>query len=259
MKEKIDLFDGNAEFSHELLGWKAVKGKFVPNNADSDNQPSIAIATEMLLQMGATEPSKHIAPNAASGRLLELAVAKSLEIDLPKLDNFRNWSVNSDSSKIWEFVQYEHLKAIDQIVLNNANLKVTLGMDYQIIPDVTVALPPRNEGESEFLHGAVSCKWTIRSDRVQNIRHENLQMIRHRRERLPHLVTVTAEPLPTRLASIARGTGEVDAVYHIAFDVLDAAMRNVDVSRTQKDAWLEVTEQGRVRPYSDLSKTLALW
>jgi hypothetical protein len=38
------------------------------------------------------------------------------------------------------------------------------------------------------------------------------------------LVTVTAEPLPTRLGSIARGTGEVDAVYHIAFDALAASV-----------------------------------
>ena len=70
----------------------------------------------------------------------------------------------------------------------------------------------------------MSCKWTIRSDRVQNIRHECLQMIRHRRGRQPHLVTVTAEPLPTRLASIARGTGEVDAVYHIAYDAMAASV-----------------------------------
>jgi hypothetical protein len=49
-------------------------------------------------------------------------------------------------------------------------------------------------------------------------------MIRHRRGRQPHLVTVTAEPLPSRLASIARGTGEVDAVYHIAYDAMAASV-----------------------------------
>jgi hypothetical protein len=27
------------------------------------------------------------------------------------------------------------------------------------------------------LHAAISCKWTIRSDRVQNIRHECLQSV----------------------------------------------------------------------------------
>jgi len=43
---------------------------------------------------------------------------------------------------------------------------------------------------------------------------------RHRRGRQPHIVTVTAEPLPSRLAAITRGTGEVDTVYHVAFEEL---------------------------------------
>jgi septation ring formation regulator EzrA len=100
-------------------------------------------------------------------------------------------------------------------------------------------------------------------DRVQNIRHENNQLIRHRRERLPHLVTVTAEPLPSRLISIARGTGEVDAVYHIAYGALDTALRNLVaqqmIQTAQLDAWEECIGLGRVRPYSDLAPTLARW
>ena len=125
-----------------------------------------------------------------------------------------------------------------------------------------VALPPRCTGEAPFIYAVIPCEWTIRSDQVQNIRHENHQM-RRRRERLPHLMTVTAEPLPTRLAAIARGTGEVDAVYHIAFHSLDTAVRLLAtggrLSSDQVDAWNEVTGQGRVRPYSDLAETLALW
>ena len=110
----------------------------------------------------------------------------------------------------------------------------------------------------DALHAAISCKWTIRSDRVQNIRHECLQMIRHRRGRVPHLVTVTAEPLPTRLASIARGTGEVDAVYHIAYDALDASVaRNANAD--QQDAWREVVGQRRLLSYELLADTLASW
>ena len=104
----------------------------------------------------------------------------------------------------------------------------------------------------------MSCKWTIRSDRVQNIRHECLQMIRHRRGRQPHLVTVTAEPLPTRLASIARGTGEVDAVYHIAYDAMAASVAR-NANPEQADAWHEVTGQRRVLSYELLADTLASW
>ncbi|GHF03258.1 hypothetical protein GCM10014715_69430 [Streptomyces spiralis] len=83
-------------------------------------------------------------------------------------------------------------------------------------------------------------------------------MIRHRRGRLPHLVVVTAEPMPSRIASIARGTGEADAIYHIAFDALKAAVAAVG-SRQQQDALNEIIEQGRLLPYGTLPPTLSDW
>ena len=51
---------------------------------------------------------------------------------------------------------------------------------------------------------------------------------RHRNERLPHIVVVTAEPLPSRLAFLCRGTGDIDAVYHVALDELLTAVNDVD-------------------------------
>jgi hypothetical protein len=87
---------------------------------------------------------------------------------------------------------------------------------------VVVSIPLPEGGP--FLHAAVSCKWTIRSDRVQNIRHEANLLLRHRRGRAPHIVAVTAEPLPSRLASIAMGTGELDCVYHLVLDELREAV-----------------------------------
>jgi hypothetical protein len=70
------------------------------------------------------------------------------------------------------------------------------------------------------------------------------------------LVTVTTEPLPTRLGSIARGTGEVDAVYHIAFDALAASVA-ARANPEQAEAWREVTGQRRVLSYEMLIGTLA--
>lgn len=254
-----DGTDGNAPFASALIGWKTLRGgKRVVNIADSDNAPSCQLSELVIDNLIASANGAVV--SLGTGRPLEKAVAASLEYDLPKLDPSRTWMFGTGSEKISDFLQYKHLEKVDQLVTQYAELRTTLGTDYLIKPDVTVSLPARHEWEPRFLHAAVSCKWTIRSDRVQNIRHENNQMIRHRRERLPHLVTVTAEPLPTRLAAIARGTGEVDAVYHVAYDALDRAIAEAGfLTRDQKDAWEEVTEQGRVRPYSDLAKTLAFW
>jgi len=197
------------------------------------------------------------------GAALEAMCRDDLLASLIRADSRRHWDVRC-GALISEFAQYRHLNALDRLVRAQPELRVTIGMDYLIRPDVTVGISPDaefeliDEGWVPFLHGVVSCKWTIRSDRVQNIRHEFGQMIRHRRGRQPHLVTLTAEPLPTRLASIARGTGEVDTTYHIAFDALASAVAQIG-NPAQTDAWNECVDQGRLKSYSELSDTFARW
>ena len=109
--------------------------------------------------------------------------------------------------------------------------------------------------ELPLLHAAVSCKFTIRSDRVQNVRHEGVILTRHRRGRQPHIVVVTAEPLPTRLAAIARGTGEIDAVYHVALEALQTATK-VAGTQAQQDALAEIVGQHRLLDVTELPTTL---
>jgi hypothetical protein len=129
---------------------------------------------------------------------------------------------------------------------------VEIGRDYVIRPDVTVGI---RRGEALFLHAAISCKWTIRSDRVQNVRHEAVILTRHRRGRQPHIVVVTAEPLPSRLAAIARGTGEIDAVYHIAFEELLGATTSKG-SAGEKEVLAELVEQKRLVDFTRLPDVL---
>ncbi|HUC25794.1 MAG TPA: NgoMIV family type II restriction endonuclease [Streptosporangiaceae bacterium] len=251
-----------APFATELLGWKpSSKNKLgwpiVPNFADVDNAESMRIAAGVLDALRVDRKVNPVVP-LAPGAPLEQSVCNHLGRELVRFHADRDWLVGR-GTVIAGFDQYAHLSEVDALVRANPELRITVGMDYLIRPDVTVGLgqvvtasglPP--------LHAAISCKWTIRSDRVQNIRHECLQMIRHRRGRQPHLVTVTAEPLPTRLASIARGTGEVDAVYHIAFDAMAISVAS-NANGEQADAWREVTGQRRVLSYELLTGTLAAW
>jgi len=239
------------------LGWA-----WVPNCSDVDNAESLTLGAGMLTAMGVTDPNTVAATPpplpANPGATLENWVLSELDRQVPRLGPARAWDVRRGQI-ITGFGQYQHLSAPDAAVTANPTLRVSIGRDYLIKPDVTVGL--RGAGALNgfpFLHAAVSCKWTIRSDRVQNVRHEFNQMIRHRRGRQPHLVTVTAEPLPSRLASIARGTGEVDATYHIAFDELQAAV-NASSNTAQQDAWAEVVEQGRLQSFSDLAGDLTRW
>ena len=81
----------------------------------------------------------------------------------------------------------------------------------------------KSNGGKPILHASISAKWTMRSDRAQNSRTEALNLIRNRKGHLPHIVVVTGEPLPSRLASLALGTGDLDCIYHFAlYELLDA-------------------------------------
>ncbi|MET9673376.1 NgoMIV family type II restriction endonuclease [Streptomyces sp. NPDC006482] len=249
----------SAIFATQLLGWKITdSGALVANSADTSSTPSKQLAAAILEDLGIPREVLATTP-AGPGPALELAVRNDLAGNLIQLDSQRKWQVDH-KQVVSAFGQYAHLAKLSTLLRKYPELRTELGRDYLIKPDVTVGVEdsPLQGNAQPFLHAAVSCKWTIRSDRVQNIRHEFLQMIRHRRGRLPHLVAVTAEPMPSRIAAIARGTGEVDAVYHVAFDSLSKAVYGVGSSQ-QKDDWQECVEQGRVLPYERLANTLAGW
>lgn len=72
----------------------------------------------------------------------------------------------------------------------------------------------KSNGGKPLLHASISAKYTMRSDRAQNSRTEALNLIRNRKGSLPHIVVVTAESMPNRLASLALGTGDIDCMYH---------------------------------------------
>ena len=228
----------------DLLGWRT-NGK--PNIADGASNPSVDIATAVFEELGVTRSTT--AAGQTAGTNFEKAIRQILADGLPQLDPDRDWDVGS--REIADFVQYAHLARIKEIAEDDPTLRSSLGTDYLIKPDITIGI---ETGTRRHLHAAVSCKWTIRSDRVQNIRHEGVVLTRHRRGRQPHFVAVTAEPLPSRLAAIARGTGELDCVYHIALQQLRTACHN---NAGASDTLEELIEQDRLRPLGDLPDVIA--
>jgi len=188
--------------------------------------------------------------------------------------------------EISAFTQYKHLAELTHIlktgVEKNArtDLKSVLG-DYLVTPDIVILRKPLSDkevnqktrlispsgkphltplrkinSESEILHASISCKWTIRSDRAQNARTEALNLIRNRKGNTPHIAVVTAEPLPSRIASIALGTGDVDCVYHFALHELQKVVKKVGNETEQEQLDMMVNGR-RLRDIDDLPFDLA--
>ncbi len=190
------------------------------------------------------------------------------------------WSLFIHNS-IADFDEYKHLAVLAELVQTHKELKTALD-EYVIQPDIIVARLPLADDEinerqelvrpSELpkftslrasnsvgptLHASISCKWTIRSDRSQNARTEGLNLIRNRKGHTPHIAVITAEPMPTRIASLAMGTGDIDCVYHFALHELVEAVKEV-----KSEAALEtldmLIEGRRLRDIADLPFDLAI-
>ena len=74
---------------------------------------------------------------------------------------------------------------------------------------------------------------------------------------MPHIVVITGEPLPSRIASLALGTGDIDCVYHFALPELSETL----VESELEDALelLEIMTTGsRLKDISDLPLDLVI-
>jgi hypothetical protein len=223
----------------------------------------------------------------ASGAEFETITVAFIKETFLSLGHLRpgKWEVTKlnarDRVGIARFDQYEHLVALQNAAKIHPDLASALGRDYLIAPDTVVVrhleedseinrnAPVVDSGTATYaslrarpgglplLHASVSCKWTIRSDRAQNTRTEALNMMRNRKGHLPHIVVVTGEPLPSRIASIALGTGDIDCVYHFALPELIATVDELDIPDSREMVRIMV-EGKRLKDISDLPLDLAV-
>lgn len=260
----------------------------VASNADSSNRPSIAIAKAVAKKLGASESIK--LKGQTAGTKFEQITMQFIADTFPKLQHLRpgSWEIrnlgNQSSTKTSDFAQYEHLAYLTDLVEKNKQLATVIGNDYLVAPDViiyrdlcddaeinhggsyvdesiaTMADLRKSNGGKPILHASVSAKWTMRSDRAQNSRTEALNLIRNRKGHLPHIVVVTGEPLPSRLASLALGTGDLDCVYHFAlYELLESVREYGANGREDIVETLENLIAGkRLKDISDLPLDLSV-
>lgn len=268
--------------SHNVL---TVDANGVPSNADKSSELSKFIARHIANILMAEVHDK--IQGQTSGAKFEQINMEFLAQTFPYLQNIRpgKWHIeklgNRSQIKTSSFIQYSHLEALNEFIKQNAELATSLGNDYMVAPDVVIYREPEDDetinnsktivdnslarltdirkvnGGLPILHASISAKWTIRSDRAQNSRTEALGLIRNRKGHLPHIVVVTAEPLPSRLASLALGTGDIDCVYHFALPELQAAV-TASGAEDSKEMLQILIDGKRVKDISDLPLDLAV-
>lgn len=273
---------------HESLldnGVLTIDKNGVASNADSSSKLSIAIAKGIADRLMAETHEKSV--GQTSGAKFEQINMEFLEDTFPKLQNLRpgEWKIiklgNRNSIKTSSFAQYEHLEYLSRLMDYDAKLQTIMGNDYIVAPDVVIyrelvsdAEINKNEivvddktckqadiresnGGKPILHASVSAKWTMRSDRAQNSRTEALGLIRNRKGKLPHIVVVTGEPLPSRLASLAMGTGDIDCMYHFALYELIEAVKDTG-AEDAIEMLNSLVEGKRLKDISDLPLDLCV-
>ncbi len=242
--------------------------------ADVDNASSIKIAWDWASRLPGNFAGAE--PSQDSGKLFQFAVRDFLQVGFELGRDIRpgNWHWKTEHGAS-HFDQYAHLNDIKDVLVGNKELRAIFSEQYLVVPDIVVyrsAIPASDVGRSPdvtvanmspllddaqlsrnhpLLHASVSCKITMRSDRAQNTRTEALNLIRNRKGRAPSIVAVTAEPLPSRLASLALGTGDVDFVYHAALPELREALTATG-NEDQLDMLNTIVEGRRIRDIADL-------
>lgn len=83
-----------------------------------------------------------------------------------------------------------------------------------------------------------------------------MNLIKNRKGHTPRIVLMTAEPMLSRIASAAMGTGEIDCVYHFALNELMAAVKESGDEGSQ-DILNTMLEGSRLRDFTDLPFDLA--
>lgn len=290
------LSKARSKFHAGLLeGTLTVDQGGVASNADRNNTQSKAYAAHIAMALKQETVHERAAGQTLGGSF-ERAVVGFIEATFPRLSMLRpgDWDVrNLGSSRrgnhLAAFEPYTHLGALDRAVSHNPELLAVLGNAYAIAPDVIVSRAPVPDEDinaddvlvddkhgllspiransvlsdsaagvrPRILHAVISCKWTLRSDRAQNARSEALNLIRNRKGRTPHIMVVTGEPTPTRISSLALGTGDIDTVYHFALPELQDAVSEHGTDESRELLAMMVEGQ-RLKDIADLALDLTV-
>jgi len=247
----------------------------IPSNADKHHGASSFFAGRITASIGVPLRTIYISSRIAQERF-ERITSRYLENAFKSLNHLRPGKWLFYTLKNWSEVdENKQLDNVECILATNRKFRTVLG-DYNIVkPDIIIARVPvenkeinqkqkivdnnlatytpllKKNSSKPIHHASISCNWIIHSGPSKSIRTETLNLMGNRRGHLPHIVAVTAEPLPIRIATLALGTGDIDCVYHFALHELKSAVEK-SKNQDQLEILMTMIEGHRLRDISDL-------
>ncbi len=220
-----------------------------PSNANGDSSTSIAIAQNILDHIQSKARFRSWSTDQSRDDNFVQITRSFLEEALMGLGNIRPNNFKFIEGKdIFRFEQYCYFAKLSKLAERDPEISYLLSCNNAITPDILVIQESEHNNFTHdlpidttvdwgtrklntkllTLQASISCKWSFRRDAMRNARSEGLNLVGKWKERAPlHIAVVTGEPLPSSLATLALGTGDIDCVYHIALPELIKSIKRL--------------------------------
>ena len=239
------LWDIRQEYHRGLQErlWSVSGG--LPSSSDPTSRISVEIGLAMAEAAGATADLARL-DGPRAGVEFERRTVRFIEAALTYVNELTqaDWRVEAGSS-ITEFARYDHLNGVRQAAAEDNQPAAVLYDDYSLAPGAFVGCRLKSHQQaspgSVVLSGVVACKWMIPRDFDQRA----IDLLRCPEVPGTRVAVVTAEPLPSRITSIAIGT-ERPCVYHVALKELQDVLARMRWYESREVLDIMV-DQGRLR------------
>ncbi|MGH9653630.1 MAG: NgoMIV family type II restriction endonuclease [Candidatus Acidiferrales bacterium] len=232
---------------------KGIPNQF-PSNADGDSATSVAIAQSIFDQIQERAKSRSCLARGTSGDKFEQITRSFMETSFSRLKtlSWRKRDLKAQDAEI--AVLPGDVIAPDVFVVREREPDEVIDRKQLLVNErgALCSGVRKRQNKLRIVHASISCKWTLGSDRS-----EALSLIRSGNGGVPYAAVVTGEPLPSRLASLALGSGDIDCVYHFALPEL---LSSVKRRRIEDSVFLMkmMVEGERLKDITDLPLDLAV-
>lgn len=262
LTDRPNTSDANSP-SSVAYGTRLFDAMGIPKDQPAPKDPGTDTETLMVADLRKHRPDLFIEsgkPASAFVQYSHLAVAKhflSLMKDTdkklpPVIERMRTWIADREGLDIKGLHRLRlDLGRLTKILESEADARRDFAdqLAEESLLKIDLAVGSWASGHDPDLQVAISCKWTFRTDRVQDVVSQGSKIASQKRGRMPHFAAITMEPNPYFLRIPSDGPF-VDCVYHLDLPSLKQSLEGA--TESSQHLFNRLIKQGRLKDYDDL-------